>query len=93
MGESIAIATDRPILGVKPKRRERTVYFCAEDPADEIKRRVLAICQHFQIPQSELVDWLFIASGRDQDVTLAYGLDGEINEPVFEMMERFAKRI
>ena len=29
--------------------------------------------------------------GRDQDITLAYGIDGEINEPVFEMMERFAK--
>jgi AAA domain-containing protein len=89
MVESVACATGRALLGVQPKQRERTVYFNAEDPRDEIDRRVLAICQHFEIPQQELVDWLFTESGRDQDITLAYGIDGEINEPVFEMMQRF----
>lgn len=91
LAECIALATGRAILGIKPSCMAKVVYFNAEDPKDEIQRRVLAICDHHGIKQSELVGQLFIASGRDQELILSKGDDGAIVEPVFELMERYAE--
>lgn len=89
--ECIAMATGRPILNIRPAGICKVVYFNAEDPLDEIQRRVLAICQHHDIPQHELVGQLFVASGRDQEMILSRGDNGDILEPVFDLMERFAE--
>lgn len=89
--ECIAMATGRPLLGVRPSAMCKVVYFNAEDPLDEIQRRVLAICQHHGIAQQELVGQLFIASGRDQELILSRGDQGDILEPVFALMERFSE--
>lgn len=88
--ECIAIATGLPLLGIRPKQRERVVYFNAEDPAEEIERRVLAICQHFRIDQNELAGWLFTQSGRDLNLIFSAGEDGQIVEPVFDLIEAFS---
>jgi hypothetical protein len=85
------MATGRDFLGIKPASLAKVVYFNAEDPKDEIQRRVIAICEHHGIDQSELVGQLFIASGRDQELILSKGDDGAIIEPVFELMERYAE--
>ena len=87
--ECIAMCTGHNLLGVEPKSTSKVIYFNAEDPKDEIERRVLSICSHFQIPQEELVGQLFIASGRDEDIVLAEGNDGVINEAAFEKIEQF----
>jgi hypothetical protein len=93
LAECIAIATGRPILGVLPKARERVVYFNAEDPLEEVQRRVLALCQHHGIPQGDLVNWLYLASGRETELILAVGDAGDIVEPVFELIENYARDI
>lgn len=93
LAECLAIATGMPIIGIQPKQRERVVYFNAEDPLEEVQRRVLALCQHHRINQSELVDWLFLASGRETELILAVGEAGEIVEPVFELIESYARDI
>lgn len=89
--ECIAMATGRAILGIKPHGLCKVVYFNAEDPFDEIQRRVLAVCKHFGIRQEELVGQLFIASGRDQEIILARGDNGDIVEPVFQLIERYCE--
>lgn len=89
--ESIAMATGRALLGIKPRGAFRVVYYNAEDPIEEIQRRVLAICQHHGIPQRDLVGRLFIASGRDHDLLLQ-GSDGAVCGEVFEMIEGYAKQ-
>jgi len=89
LAECIAIATGRDILGITPKQRESVVYFNAEDPLEEIERRVLALCQHHSIPQDDLVGWLFLASGRDTELILSAGEDGDIVEAAFELIEKF----
>jgi phage/plasmid primase-like uncharacterized protein len=89
--EAVAMATGRALLGVPPRARLKVVYFNAEDPLDEIKARVVAICQHYGIPQSELVGRLFVQSGRDQDILLAHGPDGDLVEPAFQMITGFAR--
>ena len=89
--ECIAMATGRPLLGIRPHGLCKVVYFNAEDPLDEIQRRVLAVCRHFGIPQGELVGQLFIASGRDQELILSKGDNGDIVEPVFQLIERYCE--
>jgi hypothetical protein len=92
--EAIAIVTGRPLLGITPNKqptgrddgsvrdRYQVLYYNAEESADEIKRRVLAICQHFEIDPSELNQpykknpWraaaqLMVISGHDFPLVLA----------------------
>ena len=87
--ECIAMALGRDLLGVKPKSQNKVVYFNAEDPIDEIQRRVLACCDHFQIDQNDLIDRLYIASGRDSDLILAEGYEGLIREDAFDKIKSF----
>lgn len=89
--ECIAMATGRSLLGIRPHGLCKVVYFNAEDPLDEIQRRVLAVCRHFGIPQEELIGQLFIASGRDQELILSRGDNGDIVEPVFQLIERYCE--
>jgi hypothetical protein len=69
--EAIAMATGRPVLGIRPRQRCRVWYWNGEDPRDETDRRIAAICLHFGIAASELEGWLFVDSGRDQKIIIA----------------------
>ena len=89
--EMIAMATGRNLLGVEPSQKMKVLYFNGEDPHEEIVRRVLATCEHFGVEQEELVDHLYIASGRDYDLLLSEGYEGEINEGNFSLIEEFCK--
>ena len=72
-------------------QRLKVLYFNGEDPIEEIQRRCVATCEHFGVPQEELVDHLYIASGRDYDLLLSEGFEGEINEGSFKLLEDFCK--
>lgn len=89
--EAVAMATGRPLLGVAVPQRLKVIYFNAEDPLDEIKARVAAICIAFKIDQSELVGQLFVASGRDQELNLAQGEAGDLIEAAFQMVSGFVR--
>jgi AAA domain-containing protein len=80
------MATGRNLLGITPVQRCRVWYWNGEDPQQETKRRVIAICMHYGIPQTELVGWFFTDSGRDTPIVLAeQGKDGtRIYEPIVE---------
>lgn len=69
--EAIAMATGRALLGVSPPKRLRVWYWNGEDPRDETERRIAAICLHFGIAAEELEGWLFIDSGREQEIVIA----------------------
>lgn len=89
LAEAIAMATGKPLLGKGVAQPLRVIYFNAEDPLDEIRARVVAICEAFRIPQTALVGRLFIQSGRDQDILLASGEAGDIVEAAFQMISGF----
>jgi len=91
LAECIMMATGCDCLGVEPKEPLRVVYYNAEDPLDEIQRRVIAICDHYDIPQDAFGDRFFVASGRDDDLILARGDEGEIVELTFQRVERFCE--
>lgn len=71
LAEAIAMATGRPLLGIKPHQRCRVWYWNGEDPQDELDRRIAAICIQYNIKNDELQGWLFVDSGRDQEIVLA----------------------
>jgi RecA-family ATPase len=71
--EALAMSTGRNLLGEQPNERLKIWYHNAEDSLEEIRRRVLAICQHFDIPQHELVGWLFVTSGTEVPLRVAHG--------------------
>lgn len=61
--EAIVMVTGRPLLGIAPNKevfpdgyrdRRRVLYYNAEERLEKIKRRVFAICQHFEIDPGEL---------------------------------------
>jgi hypothetical protein len=87
--EAIAMATGRPLLGIKPRQRCRVWYWNGEDPREETERRIAAICLHFGIKADELEGWLFIDSGREQEIIIAKQdpkTGAKITEPVVESL-------
>lgn len=89
--EAMAMSTGRALLGAHVGQKLKVVYYNAEDPLDEIKARVAAICIANGIDQSELVGQLFVASGRDQELNLATGEQGDIVEAAFQMISGFIR--
>jgi RecA-family ATPase len=73
MVEAIAMATARNLLGEQPEERLRIWYHNGEDPRDEIDRRLVAICQHYKIPQEELQGYLWTTSGTEFPLRVAKG--------------------
>jgi len=51
---AIEMACGRGLLGPPPAKRLRVLYWNGEDPKDEIKRRIAAICLHYEIDIAEL---------------------------------------
>lgn len=94
IAEAIAIATGRPILGVKPTEKARVWYFNGEDPIDEINRRVVATLKYHSVSADDISGGLFLDSGRSQPIVIAHQTrDGAIvQEPVIgavvEVIER-----
>ena len=70
--EAIALATARNLLGEQPAERARWLHN-GEDPREEIERRIVAICRHYNIPQEELVGWLWVTTAADFPLRVASG--------------------
>lgn len=73
MVEAVALATCRNLLDEQPETRCRVWLHNGEDSREELNRRVVAICQHYKIPQQELQDWLFLTSGTEMALKVANG--------------------
>ena len=81
MVEAIAMATCRNLLGEQPSEQLRVWLHNGEDSLDEMRRRLAAICQHYGIPQQELVNWLVMTSGNEVPLRVAEGYNKlDINE-------------
>jgi RecA-family ATPase len=83
MVEAVAMATCRNLLGEQPTERLRVWYHNGEDSIEELRRRLGAICLHYEIPQEELRDWFFMTSGNEVPLRVANGYsDLKIDEPL-----------
>jgi hypothetical protein len=57
--ETIAMVTGKAFLGETPTSGALRVWYYGEDPADELDRRIAAICQHYGIQKDDLGNRLF----------------------------------
>lgn len=73
MVEALAMAANRPLLGIAPAERQalNVAIWNGEDPLDELDKRMAAICTHYQIDRHECAGQLFLSSGRDQPIVIA----------------------
>ncbi len=77
--ELLAMCTARNLLGEQPRERCRVWYHNAEEVLEEIYRRIAAVCQHYNIPQSELTGgWLFVTSGIEMPIKIAASRGGKL---------------
>lgn len=70
IAEALAMVTGRALLGVKPPRKLNVWLFNAEDPRDEMDRRIMAAAIRHKIKPDQL-DGLFLDSGREQEIVVA----------------------
>lgn len=70
IAEALAMVSGRPLLGTKPPRRLRVWLFNAEDPRDEMDRRIMAAAVHYKLKPADL-SGLYLDSGREQSIIVA----------------------
>jgi hypothetical protein len=69
--EALAMVTGRALLGVTPEERVNVWYWNGEDPEDELERRIVAACLHYEIDPSEIEGRLFVDTGRKVKIIIA----------------------
>jgi hypothetical protein len=82
--ETISIVTNRDLVNNHLRNSGRCWYIGLEDPLEEYQRRIAAIALYYGIAPSEIMDGLWLDSGRNQNFVIAQeGLRGvTIAEPV-----------
>ncbi len=93
--EALAMACGKPLAGVAPPQKLKVWLFNAEDPRDELERRLMAACIHYNLKPDDFEGRLFLDSGREQELVVARedkksGVS--IVEPVVEAMARMLLR-
>ena len=76
--EAIALVTGRAITGLDVWESGPVWVFNAEDPIEELQRRVAAVCLGFDVDVSQLRDKLFLNSGQDRTLIVAEERDGSV---------------
>jgi AAA domain len=72
--DAVSFRVGRNLLTGEALDRARRVWvWNAEDDIDEMERRVAGICAHYGIALTEAMDGLFLDSGYDLPLDLAYG--------------------
>lgn len=71
IAESVAMASGKDLLGTKPPQRLKVWLFNAEDPRDEMERRIMAACIHYKLKPADIEGHLFLDSGREQELVVA----------------------
>lgn len=94
--EALAMVSGKPLAGTKPKERLNVWLFNAEDPRDEMDRRIMAACVHYDLQPSDIEGRLYLDTGREQELIVMHedkksGL--KINEPVVEAVVEQIKRL
>ncbi|GHC61457.1 bifunctional DNA primase/polymerase [Limoniibacter endophyticus] len=71
IAEALAMISGKPLLGTKPQRRLNVWVFNAEDPRDEMERRIMAACIRYNLKPEDIEGHLFLDSGREQELVVA----------------------
>jgi hypothetical protein len=88
IAETLAMTTQRALLGITPAERSRVWLWNGEDPADELDRRIQAAMIQHQVEPQEIEGYLFRNTGRETPIILATQTRGGtvIAKPVAEAL-------
>jgi hypothetical protein len=70
IAEALAMVSGKALLGIKPPQRMRVWLFNAEDPRDEMERRIMAACIHYKLKPAD-IEGLYLDTGREQELVVA----------------------
>ena len=89
LAQLFSLAIGRSLTGEYVHRRCRVLFVSLEDDKDELRRRVLAILQHYNIDPAHLKGWLYLAAPKGLKLmVMANGapqvgaLDGYLRETI-----------
>jgi len=91
--ETIGMAVGRDLLGVeKFKKPLRVWYHNAEETMEELTRRCVAICKHYNISQDDLGNNLLITNGFETPIKVAGGgrdvkIDGGLRKEIIDVID------
>jgi hypothetical protein len=71
IGEALAMASGKPLLGITPPERARVWLWNGEDPRDELDRRIVAAMLHYDLKPADVEGYLFTDTGREMPVIIA----------------------
>jgi len=82
LGQAVALASGRPILGERVHHRAPAWVLNLEDPLEELHRRLAALLRLHRLPDDAVAGRLFLHSGRERRVCIAaLAPDGGIAYP------------
>jgi hypothetical protein len=94
IGEALAIASGRPLLGILPTERT-AVWLWSEDPYVELERRVTTSMQCLGVRPEEIEGYLYVDSGRTMPIKIAVENRGQVtlnNEVVSSIVRTILDR-
>jgi hypothetical protein len=94
--EALSMASGKDLNGTKPPQRLRVWIFNAEDPRDELERRLMAAAIHYKLKPEDFEGRLFLDSGREQELVIAREdkkAGVKIVEPVVEAVASLIHRL
>jgi hypothetical protein len=71
IAEALAMVTGRPFFNGGLTQPLRVWMFNAEDPREELNRRIMGACLHYGLSESDLRGRLFVDSGREAEIVIA----------------------
>lgn len=86
--EALSMVSGKELAGTKaPPKRLKVWLFNAEDPRDEMDRRIMGACIHYNLKPKDVDGHLFLDTGREQELVIMEedrktGI--RINKPVVE---------
>ncbi|WP_245272480.1 bifunctional DNA primase/polymerase [Mesorhizobium sp. LSHC414A00] len=93
--ETLSMTSGKILTGTKPDTRLRVWLFNAEDPRDEMERRIQAAAKHYNLGPKDINGHMFLDTGREQELVVAIDdkrgvkIQVPIVEAVVEQIQRF----
>jgi RecA-family ATPase len=93
--EALSMASGRDLTGDKPPKRLKVWLFNAEDPRDEMDRRIMAACLHYGLSPADIEGHLFLDTGREQELIVMHEdrkAGVTVNVPIVEAVAEQIRR-
>jgi len=71
IAEALSMTSGKRILRMDAAPQRKVWLFNAEDPRDEMERRIMAACLHYKLKPADFEGRLFLDTGREQELVVA----------------------